>query len=123
VQATSSAPNIQSRAAVGICRLSIGVAVVVVLALAGAAWLGFKAAAISTDLNAANQLVPKLRNDVLRDDATRQQLLLQSFRNILQEHGRRPPTHLDDGRGNALASELTSKRPARSQHRLTTSPG
>ncbi|MFE4834886.1 DUF4012 domain-containing protein [Arthrobacter sp. NPDC056691] len=40
-----------------------------VIALAGAAWLGVKANAISTDLNAANQLVPKLRNDVLREDA------------------------------------------------------
>jgi hypothetical protein len=49
-------------------QIVIGVAVLMVLALAGAVWLGFKASAISTDLNAANQLVPKLRNDVLADD-------------------------------------------------------
>jgi hypothetical protein len=42
---------------------------VVVTAIAGAAWLGVKANAISTDLNAANELVPKLRDDVLREDA------------------------------------------------------
>lgn len=54
----------------------------VVLAIAGAAWLGFKATAISTELNAANQLVPKLRDDVLRDDAT---AALATVRD-LQEH-------------------------------------
>ncbi|WP_258006475.1 DUF4012 domain-containing protein [Arthrobacter sp. AFG20] len=43
-------------------------AALAVLTLAGAAWLGLKAAAISTDLNAANELVPKLRNNVLTDD-------------------------------------------------------
>jgi hypothetical protein len=49
---------------VAICLSGVGV-----LALAGAAWLGLKANAIRADLNAANQLVPKLRDDVLRDDA------------------------------------------------------
>lgn len=43
---------------------------VAVLALASAAWLGFKATAISAELDAANQLVPQLRDDVLRDDST-----------------------------------------------------
>ncbi len=44
--------------------------VVAVLVLASAAWLGFKATAISTELDAANRLVPQLRDDVLRDDST-----------------------------------------------------
>lgn len=57
-------------------------AVVVVLALASTAWLGFKASAISTELNAANQLVPKLRNDVLRDDSTAAVATVTEF----QEH-------------------------------------
>ncbi|WP_353712943.1 DUF4012 domain-containing protein [Arthrobacter sp. K5] len=54
----------------------------VVLALAGAAWLGLKAAAISEDLNAANQLVPKLRDDVLADDARAAAITVAE----LQEH-------------------------------------
>lgn len=45
-------------------------AVIVVLALASFGWLVFKATAISTELNAANQLVPKLRDDVFRADST-----------------------------------------------------
>lgn len=45
-------------------------AVVAVMVLASAAWLGFKATVISTELNAANQLAPQLRDDVLRDDST-----------------------------------------------------
>lgn len=40
-----------------------------VLVLASAAWLGFKATAISTELNAANQLVPKLRDNVIQENA------------------------------------------------------
>lgn len=52
------------------------------LALSSTAWLGFKATAISADLNAANQLVPKLRDDVLRDDATAAVATLTD----LQEH-------------------------------------
>lgn len=43
-------------------------AVVSVLALAGAAWLGFKASVISAELNAASHLVPRLRDDVLNDN-------------------------------------------------------
>lgn len=42
----------------------------VVLVLASVVWIGLKASSISTELNAANQLVPKLRDDVLRDDST-----------------------------------------------------
>lgn len=45
-------------------------AVAVVVVLVSVAWLGLKASTISTELNAANQLAPKLRGDVLRDDAT-----------------------------------------------------
>lgn len=42
----------------------------VVLVLASVVWIGLKASSISAELNAANQLVPKLRDDVLRDDST-----------------------------------------------------
>lgn len=38
------------------------------IALAGALWVGFKASAISRELNAANQLVPVLRDAILNDD-------------------------------------------------------
>jgi hypothetical protein len=49
---------------------SVWLAALVLLAIAGAAWLGFKASTISTELNAANALVPQLRDDVIQDDAT-----------------------------------------------------
>lgn len=43
-------------------------AVIVALAVAGVAWLGFKASTISSELNAANQLVTRLRDEVIQDD-------------------------------------------------------
>lgn len=44
-------------------------AILAVPALAVAAWLGYKASTISTELNAASQLVSRLRDDVLNDNA------------------------------------------------------
>lgn len=57
-------------------------AAVLTLVLVSAAWLGFKASTISTELNAANLLVPKLRDDVFRDDATAAVMTVAD----LQEH-------------------------------------
>ncbi|KRE47750.1 hypothetical protein ASG92_10045 [Arthrobacter sp. Soil736] len=48
----------------------VPLAALVGLAIASAAWLGFKASTISTELNAVNQLVPQLRDNVLQDNAT-----------------------------------------------------
>lgn len=48
--------------------VSMWLAGVIVLCVAGLAWIGLKAATISTELNAASALVPQLRNDVLNDD-------------------------------------------------------
>lgn len=44
-------------------------AAIIALAVGGVAWLGIKAAVISAELNAANTLIPKLRDDVIKDDA------------------------------------------------------
>lgn len=64
---------------------AIWLAVVVVLALASAAWLGFKASIISTELNAANRIVPQLQAHVLHDDAAAATLAA----NDLQRHTER----------------------------------
>lgn len=45
-------------------------AVPVLLTFASALWLGFKVSVVSRELNAANQLVARLQDDVLHDDAT-----------------------------------------------------